>query len=266
MEWNDENLELYQRHILLSDIGIDGQEKISNAKVLVIGLGAIGSSVLYYLVSAGVGTVGLLGDSPLSLADVSSQILYQRKDVGKSKLSLAKAHLKSINPQVTIKTHKDTLELHSLSKVIKSYDLVLDCTDNFAPKFLINLVCVKENKPLVCGGIVDLSIQIITIQPHVSACYSCIYGVPKDFLENVNSAECARSTKSNTPTCAQSAIIGSVAGILGSMEATEAIKYLTGIKEPLYNTLLTLDTRGMQFRAEKIERNTKCPICKKDKK
>lgn len=258
MEWNDENLELYQRHILVSDIGIDGQERLFNASVLVIGLGAIGSSALYYLASGGVGRIGLLGDSELTLADISSQILYQKKDVGKSKLTLAKSKLKAINPSTELKAHKDSLEFSSLSKIVKNYDVVLDCTDNFAPKFLINAVCVRENKHLISGGVVDLSLQLISINPHISACYSCLYGVPKGFLENTET-DCQKS--SNAPTCAKSAIVGSVAGILGAMQATETIKLITQIKEVLYNTLLTLDTRNMQFRAEPIEKNKNCPIC-----
>lgn len=278
LEWNDENLELYQRHILLHDIGIEGQERLFDTKVLVIGVGAIGSNALYHLASAGIGTIGILGDAVLGLSDICSQILYTKKDVGKSKLTLTKARIKAINPHAKVRLHNTLLEFHALVSIFKDYDLVLDCTDNFAPKCLINAVCIEANTPLIFGGIVDLSIQALSIKPKISACYSCVFGASKDFLESykrakniTDSTNCkdlresqmqeSCQTSQSSPTCAKSAIIGSVAGILGSIQATEAIKIISRINTPLYGNLLTLHTREMRFVSESVERNKHCPIC-----
>lgn len=260
MQWDDNLLELYQRQILLKDIGIEGQERICNAKILVIGAGAIGSSALYYLASSGVGNIGILGDANVELADVAAQILYTQKDVGKSKLKVAKSRLKAINPHTNIALHKGEFSPQNIAEIVRNYDIVLDCADSFAPKFAINAACVREGKVLIHGGIVDFSVQLMSIRPHISACYSCVYGLPKGFSLDFGD-KCESNQNSNTPTCAKSAMLGALGGILGSMQATQAIKILCDIKESLFGSLITLHTREMQLKTEKFEKNKNCPIC-----
>lgn len=266
MEWNDELLEIYQRQILLKDVGIEGMQRVLESKILVIGVGAIGCSVLQYLAASGVGEIGILGDATIERADISTQILYNLKDVGKSKLSVLKSRLKTINPRLKVRTHKDSISsenFETLVKIMQHYDIVLDCADSFAPKMLINAACVRSLATLVSGGISDMSLQVLSVKAGESACYSCVFGVSKGFLESlakgVTYGEVA--SKNAAPTCAKSAMIGSVAGILGSIMVTEVIKILCDIKTPLFNTFLTFHTREMTLTRETIQRNPKCPIC-----
>ncbi|MWV62029.1 hypothetical protein DCO58_06405 [Helicobacter saguini] len=273
MEWNDELMEIYQRQILLKDVGVSGVERILDSKILVVGAGAIACSALQYLASTGVGNIGILGDAVVENADISTQILYTFKDVGKSKLSVLKSRLKSQNPHLSVKTYKDSVtpqNFATLVKIVKSYDIVLDCSDSFVPKMLVNAVCIAANATLISGGVVDLSLQILSVKPRISACYSCIFGVSKGFLDsilgdskgskNTESKSC-ENAQSSGPTCAKSAMIGSVAGISGSMMATEAIKILCDIKTPLFNNFLTFHTREMKGVNETIERKENCPVC-----
>lgn len=286
MEFNDELLEEFQRQILLSDIGIEGQMKLFEARILIIGVGSIGTNAFLHLLRSGVardkkGALGLFGEAKLELADISSQILYSPKDIGKSKLELLKAYAKAYSKGVNVKIHKDEFNFSNLKKVLVDYDLVLDATDNFASKFLINAACVSEDKTLIHAGLFDFNLQLLSIKPFKSACYACYYGVPKSFLANlkaslnkissknlkeiskenfkVNSQE--NSQDSAAPTCAKSAILGSLAGILGALVATQAIKLITGIKESLFDELISFNARDFSLKKESLSKKADCEIC-----
>ena len=279
MEFTDALLEEFQRQILLSEIGIEGQMKLFEARILIIGAGSIGTNAFLHLLRSGVGcakngALALFGDAKLELADLSSQIFFNAKDVGKSKLELLKTYAKAYNKGVNIEIHKDEFNFLNLKKVLKNYDLILDSTDNFASKFLINAACISENKTLIRAGISGFNLQLLSIKPFESACYSCLYGVPKHFLENLkenlntstNLNACASLQDENNahaPTCAKSAILGSLAGILGSMQASQAIKIIAGIKESLFDELISFDARDFEIKKQNLNRKKDCEICSK---
>ncbi|MDA1353561.1 MAG: molybdopterin-synthase adenylyltransferase MoeB [bacterium] len=246
MNLTDEQIERYSRHIILKDIGGIGQEKILNAKVLVIGSGGLGAPVLLYLAAAGVGTLGIVDGDVVDVTNLQRQVIHHTPDVGVPKVESAKAKINAINPDVKVIVHYELAMAHNILDLIKDYDFIIDGTDNFPAKFLINDACVMAGKPYSHGGILRFDGQTMTHVPG-SACYRCIFKEPPP--------------KNAVPTCSQAGVLGAIAGILGTTQAAEALKYITGAGELLTNQLLVLDALKMRFRNVKVKKNPNCPVC-----
>lgn len=246
MKLNKEELERYNRNILLSGIGIEGQERLKDARVLVIGAGGLGSGVLYYLAAAGVGNLGVCDGDRADLSNLQRQILHHTQDLGKNKADSACEKLKALNPSLNLQVFRERLNAENIQEVLKGYDLVVEATDAFGSKFLINDACVLLHKILVRASALHFSGQVMSIKPKVSACYACLFDAPP---------------KGEMPTGASVGILGAVAGLFGVLEATEAIKIITGVGEPLFDKLLTCDVRSMDFRKISIKRNPSCRVC-----
>jgi molybdopterin/thiamine biosynthesis adenylyltransferase len=246
MELSDEQLERYSRHIILKDIGMEGQEKILQGKVLIIGTGGLGSPVALYLAAAGVGTIGLVDGDVVDRTNLQRQVIHFTPDLGTPKVLSAKAKINQINPEVKVNTYQTLALAHNILDLIHDYDFIVDGTDNFPAKFLINDACVLAGKPFSHGGILRFDGQTMTHTPG-QACYRCIFRdmPPKDAI----------------PSCSQAGILGAIAGMLGTIQAAEVLKYLTGKGTLLTNRLLIFNAFDMNFRTVKIKKNPLCPVC-----
>ena len=241
MEFTEDQLNRYSRNILLPEIGVEGQKKISNGKVLIIGNGGLGSAVALYLAAAGVGTIGLMDGDTVDLSNLQRQIIHFTADLNKPKVFSAKEKINQLNPDVKVITHYIRLTSENAFDFIKDYDFIVDGTDNSASKFLINDACVSAGKPFSHGGILGLEGQTMTYVPG-SACYRCLFQTPP-------------------PTGAVAGVLGAVAGLLGTIQAAETIKFLTGTGKLLTNRLLFFNAKTMQFRTIRINRPDNCPVC-----
>ncbi len=243
---NDEQLERYSRHVILQDIGIEGQEKLLESKVLVIGAGGLGAPVLLYLAAAGVGTLGIVDGDVVDLSNLQRQVIHATKDIDIPKVQSAKESINEINPDVKVIIHQDLAMAHNILDLIKDYDFIIDGTDNFPAKFLINDACVQAGKPFSHGGILRFDGQTLTHVPG-HTCFRCVFPdlPPKDAV----------------PTCSQAGVLGAIAGTLGTIQATEAVKYLIGKGELLTDKLLVFNALNMDFRKVKLKRSSSCPVC-----
>jgi len=246
MEFTEDQIQRYSRHIILQDVGVEGQEKISNGKVLIVGAGGLGAPVALYLAAAGVGTIGIIDGDVVDLSNLQRQIIHFTADVNKAKVLSAKEKINQLNPDVKVITYQELLTAANALDIIKDYDFVVDGTDNFPVKFLINDACVMAGKPFSHGGILRFDGQTITYVPG-SACYRCIFHAPPP--------------ANAVPTCSQAGVLGAIAGILGTIQATEVLKYLTGVGDLLTNRLLTFNAKRMEFRTINVKHNHKCPVC-----
>lgn len=248
MELTKEQRERYARHLLIRDIGTQGQEKLAEGSVLVIGTGGLGSPAALYLTAAGVGRVGIADADVVDLSNLQRQVLHGTPDLGRPKVDSAEETLHALNPEVKIEKFGEYVTADNIMTLVGKYDFVLDCTDNFPTKFLINDACVLADKPFVHAGIYEFSGQLMTVLPHQTPCYRCIFGTepPKDAFPN-----------GGVP-----GVVGAVAGVIGSLEALEAIKFLTGAGQLLAGSLLTFDGRTMKFRTVKLPpRGDGCAVC-----
>lgn len=246
MNFTDEQIERYSRHIILKDVGGKGQQKILNSKILIIGTGGLGAPAALYLAAAGVGTLGLVDGDVVDITNLQRQVIHFTPDINKLKVISAKEKINLINPDVNVVTYNMRVFADNISEIIKDYDFVIDGTDNFPAKFLINDACVIQCKPFSHGGILRFDGQTMTYIPG-SACYRCVFDQPPP--------------KGAVPTCSEAGILGSVAGILGTIQATEALKYILGLGELLNNRLLIFNALNMNFRTVKFKRNPNCKIC-----
>lgn len=246
MNYTEEQLERYSRHIILQDVGIEGQERILNSKVLIIGAGGLGAPAALYLAAAGVGTIGIVDGDIVDISNLQRQIIHFTPDVGKPKVISAKEKIKLINPDVKVITYYKRVFADNIMEIIKDYDFIIDGTDNFPAKFLINDACVMAGKPFSHGGILRFDGQTMTYKKG-SACYRCVFGSPPP--------------KNAVPTCSQAGVLGAVAGMLGTTQAAEALKYIIDKGELLTNRLLVFNALNMSFRIVNIKRNPNCPIC-----
>ena len=246
MELNEEQIQRYSRHILLQDVGVEGQEKISNGKVLIVGAGGLGAPIALYLAAAGVGTIGIIDGDVVDLSNLQRQVIHFTEDVNKPKVLSAKEKINRINPDVKVITYQELLTASNALDIIRDYDFVVDGTDNFPVKFLINDACVKAQKPFSHGGILRFEGQTITVLPG-TACYRCVFHAPPP--------------PNAVPTCSQAGVLGAIAGMLGTIQAAEVLKYLTGVGELLTNRLLTFNAKTMDFRTIKVKHNHKCGVC-----
>lgn len=245
----NEQLERYSRNILLKEIGIKGQEKLLSSKVLVIGAGGLGSPCAMYLAEAGVGTIGIADKDVVELTNLNRQIIHTADKVGKNKTESAKDTINKLNPDINVNVHEGLITKDNISDIISEYDFIIDATDNFETKFLINDFCVLNKKPFSHAGVVGLQGQLMTYVPG-SCCYRCVFKEPPP--------------KDCVPACSQAGILGAVAGVIGTLQAIEAIKYLLSIGKLLTGYLLTYDALTCEFRKIKLpERDKDCPVCNK---
>ena len=247
MTLTEQQIERYSRHIILEKVGGTGQEKLLSSKVLIVGAGGLGSPAALYLAAAGVGTIGIVDGDKVDLTNLQRQIIHHSADVGVNKVISAENKIREINPEIKVKTHDLWARANNIREVIREYDFIIDGTDNFAAKFLVNDACYFEKKPFSHAGILQFDGQLITVLPGETVCYRCIFDTPPP-LDAV-------------PTCSQAGVLGVLAGVVGSLQATEAIKYLLGIGDLLTNTLLTYNALTIEFRKVRLKRNPDCPLC-----
>jgi adenylyltransferase/sulfurtransferase len=250
MEFTEERMERYSRHILLKEVGVEGQRRLWNARVLIIGAGGLGAPAALYLAAAGVGTLGIADGDTVELSNLQRQVIHFSEDVGKSKAASAEDKIRRINPDVNVRVHPEFVRAENIIPLIEQYDFVIDGTDNFAAKFLINDACVLTGRPYSHGGILEFSGQTMTVMPGKSACYRCVFPSPPP--------------PGVVPTCSQAGVLGAIAGMLGTIQAAEALKFATGAGTPLVNALLIFDALDMSFRKVPLRRNPKCPVCGTD--
>lgn len=247
MALNEQQIERYSRHIILEQVGGSGQEKLLSSKVLIIGAGGLGSPAALYLAAAGVGTIGIMDGDRVDLTNLQRQIIHHTCDVGVEKALSAENTIREINPDVTVKTYHQLARANNIRGIIKHYDFVIDGTDNFAAKFLINDACYFERRPFSHAGILRFDGQLMTIIPGTTTCYRCVFNSPPP----ANAG----------PSCSQAGVLGVLPGVVGSLQATEAVKYLLGIGQLLTDKLLTYDALTMNFRMVNLKRNLNCSLC-----
>jgi len=243
---NSEQKRRYNRHLILDGIGLEGQQKLLSARVLIVGAGGLGSPVALYLAAAGVGTLGIADGDSVSLTNLQRQVIHRTEDVSQPKVASAERAIKALNPDVQVVKYEEYLTENTIREVVKQYDFVIDGTDNFAIKYLINDACVMEGKPFCMGGINRYNGQLMTHIPG-TACYRCMFPEPP--------------AQEEVETCSMVGVLGSIAGICGTLQATEAIKYITGTGQLLTNALLTFDALSMQFNRFDFFKNDDCRLC-----
>ncbi len=246
IDFSEEQIERYSRHILLQDVGVEGQEKLLGGRVLIVGAGGLGSPVALYLAAAGVGHIGIIDADCVDLSNLQRQVIHTTADIGRPKVESAREKMLAINPDIEVTTYHEYLEADNALDIIRPYDFIVDGTDNFPVKFLINDACVMAGKPFSHGGILRFDGQTFTHLPG-TACYRCMFKEPPP--------------AGAVPTCSQAGVLGAVAGMLGTIQATEVLKYLTGVGELLTDRLLSFNAKSMTFRTTKVRRQTTCPVC-----
>jgi molybdopterin/thiamine biosynthesis adenylyltransferase len=247
LELNDEELLRYSRQILLPQIDVAGQLKLKQSRVLIVGLGGLGSPVALYLAAAGVGELHLADFDTVDLTNLQRQIIHDSTQVGVAKVDSAMARLAAINPQSKLVPHRAALHDDSLAAVVSAVDLVLDCSDNFSTREAVNAACVAAGRPLVSGAAIRLEGQLAVFDPRdaASPCYHCLYG-------HGSEAEL---------TCSEAGVVGPLVGLVGSLQALEALKLLAGFGEPLVGRLLLIDALGSRFRELRVKRDPDCSVC-----
>ena len=236
----------YSRHLILDGIGKEGQERLLESRVLIVGAGGLGSPVALYLAAAGVGTLGLADGDMVSLSNLQRQVIHRTADTSTPKVDSAERAIHDLNPDVKVEKYPFYLDEDSILDAVRDYDFVIDGTDNFAIKYLINDACLMAGKAFCMGGISRFTGQLMTHVPG-TACYRCLFPEPV--------------APGEAEICAVTGVLGSIAGICGTLQATEAIKYLTGAGQLLTDSLLTFDALTMQFSRLSFQRHPACPLC-----
>ena len=236
IDLTEEQIERYSRHILLQDVGLEGQEKLLNAKVLIIGAGGLGSPVALYLAAAGVGHIGIVDADVVDLSNLQRQVIYTTDDIGSPKVASAARKMRRINPDVNVVEINEYLDTDRLAGIAADYDIVVDATDSFRSKYMINDACIKAGKPFVHGGVLRFEGNVFTHLPG-SADYRDIFG--------------SEPSENHVPTASEVGVLGTIVGVIGTIQATEVIKWLTGTGDLLTDSILTFDALTWQF--NKIE-------------
>jgi molybdopterin-synthase adenylyltransferase len=246
MSLSEKQKERYSRNTLIKEVGEAGQEKLLSSKVLVIGAGGLGSPNLLYLAAVGVGTIGIVDGDNVDLSNLQRQVIHRMPDIGKPKVDSAKRKIQDLNPDVNVITYHTKVNADNISEIIKDYNFIIECTDNFQAKFLINDACVLNKKPYSHCGVLVFYGQILTYIPG-KACLRCLFSAPPppDAVQSSN----------------RFGIFGTVPGIFGTLQAIEAVKYMLGIGKLFTNTLFHFDALNFESRSIKLQPNPKCPIC-----
>lgn len=237
----------YSRQLILDGIGIEGQKKLSSAKVLVIGTGGLGSPILLYLASAGIGTIGVVDFDIVTLSNLNRQILHNNEDIGCRKVYSASEKLKKINPELNVEVYNERVNIDNIQDIVLKYDIVVDATDNFSTRYLISDCCYFNKIPLVEGAVVGFDGVLMTIIPNKTPCYRCLYPNPPE--------------NGVIDTCNDIGIMGATAGIIGSMQAFEVIKLICGIGETISGNIFTMDALTSNFRLIPWKKRKSCPLC-----
>ncbi|ASY26675.1 adenylyltransferase/sulfurtransferase MoeZ [Candidatus Planktophila versatilis] len=237
----------YSRHLIIPDVAMAGQQRMMNAKVLCVGAGGLGSPALMYLAAAGIGTLGIVEYDTVDESNLQRQIIHGQSDIGKSKAQSAKEKIAEINPYVNVITHETRLDNSNVMEIFSQYDIIVDGTDNFATRYLVNDACVLLKKPYVWGSIYRFDGQASVFWAEYGPCYRCLYPEPPP--------------PGMVPSCAEGGVLGVLCATIGSIQTTEAIKVLTGVGEPLIGSLMVYDALDMSFRKIKVRKDPNCPLC-----
>jgi adenylyltransferase/sulfurtransferase len=237
----------YSRHLIIPDVAMAGQQRLMNAKVLCVGAGGLGSPALMYLAAAGVGTIGIVEFDTVDESNLQRQIIHGQSDIGKSKAQSAKEKILEINPNVEVITHELRLDVTNVKEIFSKYDIIVDGTDNFATRYLVNDACVLLKKPYVWGSIYRFDGQASVFWAEYGPCYRCLYPEPPP--------------PGMVPSCAEGGVLGVLCATIGSIQTTEAIKVITGVGEPMVGSLMVYDALEMSFRKVKIRKDPNCPLC-----
>ncbi|CAB4945225.1 unannotated protein [freshwater metagenome] len=237
----------YSRHLIIPDVAMAGQQRLMNAKVLCVGAGGLGSPALMYLAAAGVGTIGIVEFDTVDESNLQRQIIHGQSDIGKSKAQSAKAKILEINPYVKVVTHEVRLDNSNVKEIFSQYDIIVDGTDNFATRYLVNDACVLLKKPYVWGSIYRFDGQASVFWAEYGPCYRCLYPEPPP--------------PGMVPSCAEGGVLGVLCATIGSIQTTEAIKVITGVGDPMIGSLMIYDALEMSFRKIKVRKDPNCPLC-----
>ena|SRR3990167_8501721 len=247
MDFSEEQIKRYSRHIILSEVGGRGQKKLLNSKVFLVGAGGLGSPAAFYLAAAGVGKLGIVDNDDVDHSNLQRQILHSSKDVGFPKALSAKATLEALNPDVEVIPYMQRLTSENIMDIIKDYDVILDGSDNFPTRYLVNDACVLMGKPLSHGSIFKFEGQVTTIVPGETPCYRCLFETPPP--------------ADMVPSCQEAGVLGVLPGVIGCIQATEVVKLLLGKGELLKGKLLLYNALTMEFNKVRIRKNPNCPVC-----
>ena len=244
---NDEQLLRYSRQIMLPQVDYEGQQRLLDAKVLVIGAGGLGSPVAMYLAAAGVGRLTLVDFDEVDISNLQRQIIHSTADLGRPKVASARDRLQGLNPDCRVETIEHGLEGKALDEAVAAADVVVDCSDNFATRFAVNEAAIRQDRPLVSGAVIRMEgqVSVFDSREEGAPCYRCLY----------------RDAGDEGESCARNGVLAPVVGIVGSIQATEAIKLLTGCGETLTGKLLMIDAQTMDFRTLRLPRDPQCPTC-----
>ena len=247
IELSRAEIERYSRHLIMPEVAMAGQKRLKASSVLLIGAGGLGSPLGLYLAAAGLGRIGLVDFDVVDASNLQRQILHTTDDVGRPKLQSAREHLTAINPHVKLELHETRLTSANVLEIFEPYDVIVDGTDNFATRYLVNDACVLLGKPNVYGSIFRFEGQASVFAPPAGPCYRCLYPEPPP--------------PGMVPSCAEGGVLGILPGLIGVIQATEAVKLILGKGEPLIGRLILYDALGMRFRELKVRRNLQCPLC-----
>jgi adenylyltransferase/sulfurtransferase len=247
MELSEEQIQRYSRHIILQEVGGKGQKQLLDAKVFIVGAGGLGCPVGYYLAAAGVGTLGIIDNDEVELSNLQRQIAHSVHMLGKPKVESLKKTFESLNTDVQVVGYRERITKDNILDLIKDYDVVVDGSDNFPTRYLVNDACVMMKKPLVSGAILKFEGQVTTVKPGEGHCYRCLFEeMPPPGL---------------VPSCQEAGVLGAITGVVGSLQATEVLKLILGRGEPLTNVLLIYDALRTNFRKVRVPKNPDCPVC-----
>jgi len=247
LSFGAEQVERYSRHIILPEVGVEGQQKLFSSRVLIAGMGGLGSPAALYLAAAGVGTLGLVDFDVVELSNLQRQVIHTTEDLSKSKVRSARETIEAINPDATVHEYGQRITSATITDIISDYDLVLDGTDNFPTRFLLNDACLLTGKTLVYGAILRFDGQVSVFAPNQGPCYRCF--IPE------------MPPPGAVPSCQEAGILGVLPGVIGILQATEAIKLILGIGEPLIGRLLLFNALKTEIYEVKLQRNPECPAC-----
>ena len=247
IEFTDEQIERYSRHIILPEVGGAGQQKMLDAKILLLGAGGLGSPAAYYLAAAGIGNLGIVDFDQVDLSNLQRQIIHSTERIGMLKTESAKKTIQALNPDVNVTLYNEKIDSSNIISIIKDYDYVVDGSDNFPTRYLVNDACVMENKTLIHGSIYRFEGQVTVFKPNSGPCYRCLYPEPPP--------------PGMSPNCQEGGVLGVLAGIIGNLQVVEVLKLILGIGEPLVGKLLIYDALKTEFRNLNLRKDASCPLC-----
>jgi len=247
IEFTDEQIERYSRHIILPEVGGSGQQKMLEARVLLLGAGGLGSPAAYYLAAAGIGNLGIVDFDQVDLSNLQRQIIHSTERIGMLKTESAKKTIQALNPDVNVTLYNEKMDSSNIMSLIKEYDYVVDGSDNFPTRYLVNDACVMKNKTLIHGSIYRFEGQVTVFKPGDGPCYRCLYPEPPP--------------PGMVPNCQEGGVLGVLAGVIGNLQVVEVLKLVLGIGKPLVGKLLIYDALNTEFRNLRLRKDTNCPIC-----